>query len=618
MFTYLRHFLREFSQKIRYIGWFFSFGFIVFLSLWGLVGWQYFGVHWVQVLGHFGHQIAAAHLSIFAGLVAALEPYHMPGSELRLTLLDIARAGGVAALISAALTALLAWGIGDTIRKKYQRKHILRGAEEVPLSVVARQARKAGSRIAWRLDPKGSAGCNLLPFPQQNEPTHVMLVGASGSGKTQLLYPAIEAAIEATNDPSVRVVVFDPKPNYLQALFDEQKDLLFNPFDGRSIQVTITNQINDLADLDLFVRSTIPDAPGIGGNESFFRDSARTLLEEITKKAVRAGASNTRFFLMLSQPIEGLKKLLKGTKAASLLEGSGNSAADIIKTMSTHIKWIEHLPDGDFIVDDWVQQKMDPDPGVLFLPAPEHLRGMLAAPHAFVLQLIARSLMSLPDDPNRRMFFFLDEFTSLTRIDKVIDLVKFARSKGASCWFGCQDFAQVRKLYGAEHTITLLNSCSSQFILRQNGEESAEALSKRIGERETREFRRNVSFGEEGQEEQNGNRKRNSRERENESISEFVTRERAVLPAELLHLEQLRFYGIYPDVHGYFQGKLKWQPVPDGGIPGFVPGDVIARGLKRAPEEDEQIAEHEKTQEKLVEAEVRRRARAAAAAEKSL
>ena len=66
------------------------------------------------------------------------------------------------------------------------------------------------------------------------------------------------------------------------------------------------------------------------------------------------------------------------------------------------------------------------------------------------MDMFASKLVSMNDDPRRKLFLVLDEFGALNNLPAVVQILRLGRSKGAAVSIGVQEFGQIDKVYGRE------------------------------------------------------------------------------------------------------------------------------------------------------------------------
>ena len=85
----------------------------------------------------------------------------------------------------------------------------------------------------------------------------------------------------------------------------------------------------------------------------------------------------------------------------------------------------------------------------------------------FAIDTLVREILSMADDPNRRVFFIIDELGSLYRLESILDLLTVGRSKGACLICANQDLGRIEDTYGKSNTATFYNNFKRAFVPRQ-------------------------------------------------------------------------------------------------------------------------------------------------------
>ena len=137
-----------------------------------------------------------------------------------------------------------------------------------------------------------------------------------------------------------------------------------------------------------------------------------------------------------------------------------------------------------FSLSEWIAD--EDQQGFIFLTNTtkqrESLRGILS----LFINCLADEVLSLDDNLSRRIFFFLDEFGTLQKMDAVKDLIILTRSKGCSFWLGIQDKSLLDNIYQKDIADTIVNNCNNYCIFRLNGYDNARYMSDLLGEAEKR------------------------------------------------------------------------------------------------------------------------------------
>lgn len=320
-----------------------------------------------------------------------------------------------------------------------------------------------------------------IKFPEVDETAHVLVIGSSGSGKTQLLKKVINKAVMENK----KAIVHDIKGDWIAEFYDSKKDLIFNPLDARSLKWTFFNDIDDIADIKNFVNWIIPEIPGI--KDPFWTNSSRAILEACLIWMWKNDKTANK----------DLKELvmLDGDKLAQTLSdiqgGDFVRKKDSYLTFKSYMNWIVFLEDGDFSIKKWV----DDGEGFIYLSNTEKTEALFRPIMTLFVNVLGSHILSLNDDLKRRLFLFLDEFTALSRLEQILKLLKLGRSKGASTWLAFQDFQQLEKIYSREDMRTVINNCGSIAVLQLKEPQAAQYFSERFGKMEFIEKSQTTSMG---------------------------------------------------------------------------------------------------------------------------
>lgn len=368
-----------------------------------------------------------------------------------------------------------------------------------------------------------------IPIPIDAETYHFLGIGSSGAGKTQLLKKVIKKAKELNQ----KGVIHDIKGDWISEYYNPQKDLILNPMDKRTVKWNIWNDIKNVMDIKNFCNWIIADI----GKDPFWQNSARMILESMMLYCYEK-ETMTNFALkqMLFMDGEQLSELLKGY-------GRGADFAtkkDSFLTLQSQMAFIDFLEDGDFSIKEWVKNGS----GFLFLSNTEETQALMKPVLSLAVQVVGSSILNLPDDRERRFYLFLDEFTSLHKLEKVLDLLKLGRSKGASVWLLFQDFQQLEKIYSREDRATVINNTGSIAVLRLKEADAALYFSKRFAKQEFLEKSTTISMGV-------------AANRDGMSFNEQRKEDFIVKDSEILNLQPLEAYVMISFLDGVAKTKIE-------------------------------------------------------------
>ena len=358
-----------------------------------------------------------------------------------------------------------------------------------------------------------------IKIPKHIETTHFFICGRPGSGKSQLFYRIVQKVF----DRGEKGIYYDFKGDMVTKFYSKDKHILFNPFDKRCISWNIFNEIETPLDIRSIAALMIP----ITGNDPYWSTAARDVFAGILTGLYHAGEKNNdAVYRWCNLPCETLHRTLSkysGTETATKHLASEKQGMSVLSVMAGSVSCFEYLRniDGVFSIKKWAAD--DSDKRSVFLSNYSEISDTIRPILSLFIEITGKQILSLPDNRDRRIFFFIDEFGTLANMPTIPTMLTNGRSKGMSIWIAIQDIGQIEKLYGREIAQTIINSCASSFTFAVNDPNTADFLSRKIGEREIKET--NVSHTD-GQS-------------SSSTTSQQTRQERAVLPSEILGMPNL-------------------------------------------------------------------------------
>lgn len=420
----------------------------------------------------------------------------------------------------------------STLRERYIRGTVLISEKD-----FSKKIKKNPANIA--LNEKIS-----IPFPCENR--HFFTIGRPGAGKTQLFCQVIDKIVKRNE----KAIIYDFKGDYIARFYDPKTDLIFNPFDKRSVGWCIFNEIKTLHNIESICSSLIPANSRV---EPFWENAARDVFYSVLLYCMKNGLTQNsdlhqftiqkkEFFLEKFSQTPGCERGIKPLTEEKM-------SASVLSTVSQYVKFLEYTKNmkGDFSIKQWVAD--EEQRGRIFITNyTEVAQGMQPLLSLFI-DVFANKTLMLPENLQRRIFFFLDEFGTLQRLNNILNLLKLSRSYGGSIWIGVQDVGQIESVYGTESAETIINSCANSILFGVDGPKTAESLSKKIGERECLNFDENFSYG-------------TNNYRDGRSMSERSKLERAVLASDFMRLKDLNYYLKLAEFVEFTQSKLNYKHYP--------------------------------------------------------
>lgn len=339
--------------------------------------------------------------------------------------------------------------------------------------------------LARRLHAVAGVRLAGVRIPRQLESQHILIVGATGTGKSV----AIRSLLRQIEGRRQTTVVVDPEGEFISEFYrPERGDYILNPLDARCPEWSPWFELrpeNYDTDCEALAASLIPDPSDAyheGGASFFFRQSSRTLLTSIFRVAEpRQAATIPR---LLTLPRRELRQRLAGTPAEALLDpGAHEQGAGIVATAANATKAFQYLPEHavrSWSALNWSKQRR----GWLFLTSSEESRDAALSLQSVWLDLIIHRLMAGDLHGSQQAWIVADELPVLGRQAKLEQLVVRGRKRGLAVVLGFQAITQLRAIYGSNQAATMVASPATKLILRTGEPETAEWCSSLIGERE--------------------------------------------------------------------------------------------------------------------------------------
>jgi type IV secretory pathway TraG/TraD family ATPase VirD4 len=408
-------------------------------------------------------------------------------------------------------------------------------------------------------------------IPNSFTTKHHFIIGATGSGKSQFADKIIRAIL---ND-NKKCIIHDYKGDMIPAFYDAKKHYIFNPLDVRHMGFddpnckykgwTIFNELKTFPDVEAIAASLIAENKS---GDPIWHTAPRDLLKAMMLYCMANGMTTNKelYDLILESPeqMKGrMQTLPEGRIALKHLEdpklsGQFNS---IIATFTAPLQYLSGT-DGNFSIEKWIEDP-NPDKKVLFLANQAKVRDTLKTIITTFFDFSIKSLCTLPDDPDRRLYFILDEFGRLGKMDSIIELLTQGRSKGASSWIFCQDLAQIENIYSKDLAKTIINGCRNRYYFNVTCSQTAEFISKEIGTVEFNRSKESKSFGV-------------SDLKDSISINNEIIEKPIALPSQITTLKSLTFYMQLSDISEITQTSIKYQIFPKN-CEAFIVKDLRVR-----------------------------------------
>lgn len=381
-----------------------------------------------------------------------------------------------------------------------------------------RRLQGEAARKAWvKAEGESADGLRIHPdlpaIMKDRETRHILVFGGVGSGKTQTILPLMRAA-RGRGD---RMIIYDLKGDFTREFSSKTKpykgndveviDLIFAPWDSRSMPWAVAQDVDTLAAAREFAARMIPEAQG---GSPFWSNAARqvliaSLVELQSIKPEKWGFSDLS--KKLTRPIDELAEAARihfPEALKALSDGQQNvTSAGVLGNMMSYLSVVFDLarawPEpGIFSIRDWLTEKNKATKS-LILQHSGKFDSLAKAFNGAVLGLASQLVSDpdlFPDSSTRRFWFFLDEFPQLGKVEPIFPMCEIGRSKGVRVVIGTQDISQIKKIYGTESTEALVSMVGTHIVARVSAGETAHLIcEKLIDEREVERLDVSTSSG---------------------------------------------------------------------------------------------------------------------------
>lgn len=387
--------------------------------------------------------------------------------------------GGGAGLLLAVFWSRRLSAHGDAIDDRAEH---LRGVEVGDAKDLATFAGRAISRVDETGPHLELAG---VPLPRQIETLGLLMLGAPGSGKTTAIRQLLDG-ITARGDAAV---IYDPSLDLMQTYHDAGRgDVIANPFDSRAVAWDPLAELESRSDCDSLAAVL---AASSDDQSPEWLSYARDLLAALMWRVRRDGGTIVDLVGVLRDgDITQMRDLVAGTSAARLLGADAPKAAgSVLFMLSGAAGALERLPvsddGGSFSWRDYMQavdsQKRAP---IVWLGAQERHSQSARVVLGAHLQAAATALMSLRPSRERRVWFIVDEFPSLPKMELLPRLPAMGRKYGGCTVLGVQSPGQITQVYGPQGAQSFLDLLGSRLVLRMSGGDGSAWAARALGDAE--------------------------------------------------------------------------------------------------------------------------------------
>ena len=459
----------------------------------------------------------------------------------------------LAAIVSIVYCAITFNNIPTIDRKK--KDIYLRGSHKITAAEFCAKARNNVHDPVASVEVKGAG---LLPLSDTAFREHTLILGATGTGKSQLLISIIAGAMKLYSHP--RVIFVDRKGEFYSLFGRPDKDILVNPYDSRCIGWSIFNEVNfelnSAGEIDhippdlMAIADTVLGVKSHKGEDLQWYSAAASVFCSAFCYCVLNKTTTTRSLcdfgrMPLADVIQALQSLPVGLQAGVGVLGtdfSSKTASSIMSVFNTAIRQLDCFAnvDGNWSIRDWMQANNSSN---LYISTAGRNGDNYGSIVTTLIDLSAREVKGFPDDGSHatRIVYVFDELAALPQMQELIFLLTQARSKGVACILANQTVAKIRYVYGDREAENIISNCKTKFLFMTPEATDAKYLSQTIG---TAEVEREI----EQRNESTGSLLSKGEDRKGKTWNKQIVQDSAFLPADLTSLSKGQAIALLPNL----------------------------------------------------------------------
>lgn len=420
---------------------------------------------------------------------------------------------------------------------------------------------------------------------------HLMIFGATGSGKTTLIRLLLQDILPRMLQQSDwRMLITNPKKDALSVLHGIQPSgvriITTDPFDARGVAWDMCRDITEPRTALQFAYTLLPRRHE---SQPFFTDAARhvvygVLLSFLARKIKWTFADMLRAL----ESAKVIQKVLRASKYSRHIVAAyfydKRLASNIVSTIAanllpfTPVAACWERAEESISLQDWLRSN-----DVLVFGSSDESRDAIEVINRCMFRRISDFLLAMPESATRRSFVILDEVSECGKLDGLSSLLKRGRSKGVSVLIAAQSIEGLRdsKRYGRHETAEIVGQIMHKAFGRLECPETAKWASEVFGQQETVQH--------------STSRSRTSGSQSSSrtvSTNEQIVVRTAVLPSEFMSLPPCNIAdglsGFYlSSLYDAFSATIDGEELftqdlipPSTSTPDFLPRDVAAQYLR--------------------------------------
>lgn len=394
----------------------------------------------------------------------------------------------------------------------YSKSRDKRRAQNKPVPMQYLSAVPSGLTV-------GKYGRKYVSIPFLKSPEHQLILGGSGTGKTQTILNGLVWSYNfELQDKRIRAVLaVDSKPELSRKSVDENREdiriVCPTRMDRWGFDVlyglTARSSDDELDERSMTIaHSLIPD---LTDDNAHFSTNAQKLLSGFIMYGFRKGWGfaktirevNSRaipdFIAEVLEDPEMKEHPKLVAKLKPYEENTSDEFYSVVSNMTENLAIFNRDTVQYFFSGN--PKKATPEDLVngnsIFLSVPDYLLTQYKYIFGLCIELCLKHLMAIPEEPTRESmpYWVLIDEGGTIYVPSLIDVVCRARSKGVQLSLIAQDVPELSVLYGKEQAKTIINNCRTKIIFSCTDVESANSFKEWCGTYRERKVSRNRKGG---------------------------------------------------------------------------------------------------------------------------